>query len=942
MTRSLLSRLSRRMSQPEASDREVLARVAAGDGAAFAALVGRHGRAVLAACRHVLSDPADIDDAFQAAFVVLFRRAGRVRWAADVGGWLYAAAHRIAVRARADRLRRTAREAAARKPDRADAPDPSWREVMAALHEELDRLPDRHRLPLLLCYLDGRSRDEAAALLGWSAGAVKGCLERGRRVLADRLRERGIDLGAGLLGAVAASAAGAGGPTPRLVERTLAAAGGCPPAVAVLVKGMTPMKLLPTVLGLTLAGVVGLAAVAVGLPERPAADRPPADRPEPAVPAKPAAEPVDDDDELREVESVVAGRVVGPDDQPVAGAAVYWVGYAWPAAKPEPRARTAADGSFRFPVRHRAMDYNGKRGVPWAFGFVAVTADGHGFGWLDPRKPTDDAVVRLPLDDQPARGQVVDAAGHGVAGVTVRCRTISRAREGKDLSDWLAAARAKGDPGYLDHLHHNWVETAIDHLLPRATTGPDGGFELRGVGRERLALLMLTGPTVTAREAFVYTRPGGPVAVVPAALPRGGDTPAETHYGLPATIPTTPAPPVTGTVTTSDTGRPLPGVLVRSLVPARGLTTGFLLQTRTGPDGAYRLDGLSPTAPAEVEFAHPDLPYHTAVVEVPAGRDGTEGPVDVVMRRGVPVTVKAREKGTGKPVRVEWRYTVFDDNPNLDRRRLPPVEHLLGAFASDFRVVAYPGSGMLAVKAAGGGPYRRGVGDDRFPKYRRGEQILDGWPISNTVIRQWNTLVPLHPTGDEPVELTVELDPGLTQEVFVVGPGGQPPAGAVAWGLWPGPWPGWRDTPPGARRVKVRGLEPGEERRVVVAHEGKTLIGTAVVHGGHRGTPAVVLKPWATVKGRVVDELFQPAKGASVALTGHPILALPGGQRIWIEADGRFTIPGLVPGLEYELSAWPPDPADGRPRRSVPTVTRLTAPPPGETKDLGDVTVPRP
>lgn len=934
MLHSTLTRLSRRLPQPAASDRDLLARVAAtADDAAFAALVGRHGRAVLAACRHVLNDPADIDDAFQATFVVRFRRAGRVRWSESVGGWLYAAAHRIAVRARADRLRRTAREAAARRPERVDAPDPSWREAVAVLHAELDRLPDRPRLPLLLCYLDGRSRDEAAAELGWTVATVKGCLERGRRVLADRLRKRGIDLSAGLLGVLAVSGAGAGGPPPGLIDRTIAAAGGgLSPAVAALVTGMTPMKLLPTATGLALVALVGLTAAAVGLPRPPDADPP---KPETAVAAAPAA-PADDDDEPGEVESVVAGRVVGPDDQPVPRAAVFWVTGEEAAGRPKPRTRTAADGSFKFTVQHPAVDVNGKRGVPWVFGFLAATADGHGFGWHDPHRPSPDPVVRLPADDQPVRGKVVDAAGKGVAGVAVRCRTIAREPEGKDLSDWLAAGRKKADPGYLDQVRFNWVEAAIDHLLPRTTTGPDGAFELPGVGRERVALLMLTGPTITAREAFVYTRPGEPVSVRPPFLPGGGDTPAEPHYGLPATIPTTPAFAVTGTVTASDTGRPVPRVVVRSLVPARGLTTGFLLQTRTGPDGAYRLDGLATADRAEVEFVHSDLPYHTAVAEVAAGRTGAEGPVDVVLRRGIPVNVKAREKGTGRPVPVEWRYTVFRDNPNIPAGPLPSLERLFVPNASDFRVVANPGAGMLAVKARwGGGAYLRGVGGDGFLKFRQGEQILGGWPVGNLFIQEWHTIVPLDPQGDDPVDLTVELDPGLTAAVHVAGPDGKPLADAVAWGLRPGPYDSWRDAPPGATRVKVRALGLDEERRVLVAHEAKKLIGTAVVRGG-KAPAAVALKPWATVTGRVVDHLFQPAKGASVMPTGHPVLALPGGQRIWVEGDGRFTVPGLVPGLEYGLSAWPPDPPAGR---SPPTELRFTAPKLGETKDVGDVRV---
>src|SRR5581483_1318902 len=95
---AVLARLRRAADAAPPDDRQLLARVAAGDQAAFAALVRRHGGRVLAACRQVLADPADVDDAFQATFLVLVAKARSVRWRASVGGWLAAVAHRVAVR----------------------------------------------------------------------------------------------------------------------------------------------------------------------------------------------------------------------------------------------------------------------------------------------------------------------------------------------------------------------------------------------------------------------------------------------------------------------------------------------------------------------------------------------------------------------------------------------------------------------------------------------------------------------------------------------------------------------------------------------------------------------------------------------------------------------------------------------------------------------------
>jgi RNA polymerase sigma factor (sigma-70 family) len=151
------------------SDRELLRRyLASHDEEAFAALVRRHGHVVIAACRQVLRESADIDDAFQATFLILLRRAKSVNWHESLASWLYAVAHRVAVRARAQaEIRRQRETSAAKQRTRSSEPaDLSWREACAILHEELDKLPPQYRKVLLLCYLEGQSRDEAARNLG--------------------------------------------------------------------------------------------------------------------------------------------------------------------------------------------------------------------------------------------------------------------------------------------------------------------------------------------------------------------------------------------------------------------------------------------------------------------------------------------------------------------------------------------------------------------------------------------------------------------------------------------------------------------------------------------------------------------------------------------------------------------------------------------------------
>src|SRR5262245_36689719 len=166
MTSEPLTQFVRRLRQtldvdgPAPPDAEMLRRFRESrDPAAFEAIVRRHGPGVLSACRKVLSEEADVEDAFQAAFVILLRDARSIRKGHAVGGWLYGVAHRVALKARASRRRRADVESRACT-KREQVADLSWREAVNILHEELDKLPDKYRLPLLLCCLEGLSRDE--------------------------------------------------------------------------------------------------------------------------------------------------------------------------------------------------------------------------------------------------------------------------------------------------------------------------------------------------------------------------------------------------------------------------------------------------------------------------------------------------------------------------------------------------------------------------------------------------------------------------------------------------------------------------------------------------------------------------------------------------------------------------------------------------------------
>jgi len=169
---------------------------------AFQDLVSRHGAAVHRVCRQVLGDLHEAEDAFQATFLVLARRAPEIQQPELLGGWLRGVAHRIAVRSRrrAARRRETEQARAQMSPDGRNAEGPSGdRDLKELVQTELDRLPETYRRPIVLCYLDGLTHQEAARRLDWPVGTVKVRLVRGRRILRERLNRRGVALSAAFL-----------------------------------------------------------------------------------------------------------------------------------------------------------------------------------------------------------------------------------------------------------------------------------------------------------------------------------------------------------------------------------------------------------------------------------------------------------------------------------------------------------------------------------------------------------------------------------------------------------------------------------------------------------------------------------------------------------------------------------------------------------------------
>jgi RNA polymerase sigma factor (sigma-70 family) len=936
------------------------------DEGAFAALVGRHGPMVLAVCRTVLKDAPEVEDAFQATFLVLIRRAGTI-WRRDaLGGWLHRVAHRVAVQASLDRSRknsliRQTDDLSALVVCEKNAYDEDWR---AALHEEVARLPEKFRLPVVLCYLEGKTHAQAAFELRWGEATVRRRLAGARDLLRCRLTRRGVALTSlGLSAALAREASAAVPPgwidaltqfAGRLATGEAALRGAVSATAARLAETLDLSLLARQIRSLaTIAALVVAAGLAAPhlFPARRAKAGPsgltrsthtPALSPE-APASRPAQSAVANHPQRL---LTVRGRVLDPDGKPFVGAKVCVYPSFNPrdddvfsAGPPVSGAKSGADGGFEYQVADSPLQTLEVQAPPTNLIVVAM-ARGFGPAWasITGIKQANDVTLRLVRDDVPLVGRVVDLEGRPIAGVTIRPVQLSAYRD-EELAAWEAAmARAKDIasneairlPSQSLELFRWRDELAV-------TTGADGRFRLTGIGRERVVSLWIDGSTIATSFADVHarTRPGPTYRLdMQPGKPELGTL---VFHGASVDHVAAPSRPIEGTVRDKETGKPLAGVSIRSDRFAGSVISGSShVRTTSGADGRYRLVGMpGGRGNAITANPRPGQPYLAAGTEVPAGTAPHPAEVEFALKRGVAIRGKVVDKMTGKPAPGIVEYFLFGDNPRrTEVGRLHGGEIPTGPDGS-FELVGLPGRGLVAARAA----------EDRYLVGQGAATIPGaderGWFHTEPHLCQpefFHAIVAIDPAGGtDTLTCDLALDPGSSQAGTVLDPDGKPLAGCVAVNLYPATMSQHVDTLVSEAFAAIA-LDPKRGRHLFFRHDQKKLAAVVMARGDGRGPLTVRLQPAGTLIGRLLDPEGRPPTGVviEVGYGAGQFADIPYYFTLLqpsLGGDGRFRIDGLIPGVAHDLYL----------RAGADTFLAKFAEGmtlgPGETRDVGDLKV---
>jgi RNA polymerase sigma factor (sigma-70 family) len=888
------------------------------DEAAFELLVWRHGRMVRNVCQRVLRHPQDVEDAFQATFLVFVRKARDILRQSSAASWLHKVAYRVALRARSrPGPRFLSPELLDALP--ADQASPEWetRELRSVLDGELNRLPEKFRAPLVLCFLEGKTRAEAARQLGCPEGTLSSRLARGQERLRRRLGSCGRLVTAGLA-ATGLCHEAAGGMLPgSLATATIRAAlcffsqqastGPLTARAAALAQGCMRGMIMSKVRALTVItlSLLILAGSAGEIARHALAGS----RTQPRAETKaPRAEATRDELTLNPERVSLSGSVVDAQGRPVAGAAVLlsecpvsWSSSDIPGySKMQPTktrtlARTTTDTDGRCSFKDVPVDEpEHSRGTSFPFDIV-VAAQGHALAWKHWLEPGAAQPMRFVLPTEKLlRGRVTGPDGKPVRAAHVQVVQIARV-------DQLEPP----DSTHADcvYLHH----TA---LRPVAETDADGSFAVPGLPSDVRVTLRVSHDHFVLREVYAATTEQQLPDVM--SNPRSGvhsDKSPQPILTGDVTIRLEAAGRLVGRVVYADTGKPAPRAGV-------GLYH-WPAEYTANDEGRFAIGGLPPGKhhfriypPKDSEY----LGVSNSIV-VAAGNESVR---DFKLPRGVPVNGRVLDEETGKGVAEVGIVYIGEKTAPTDQQLLT-----LGVQTGPdgrFRMAVPPGKGELFITSV---PQNYAE-----IEVETGRSMTEAGPCFRRAVDV--------ATGKEIPDVEFQVSQGVRINGRVLDPAGKPAAGAT---IETTQWMSANSARHLSRLSDTNGtfLFGGlrEQEFDLSVRDRQRKLAARILATPHKGKPKqleVQLRPMVKVTGCVRDDDGNPIADALLRLwswdgkhgTATPYIA-------HTDAQGLFAMDVLVPGAMYGVQVG----AKGH----CGVYSREFAFKPGDTHTLADLTL---
>ena len=730
--------------------------------AAFAAIVGRHGPMVLHVCRQLLGDLQYAEDTFQAVFVVLARKARSIRDPDLLGNWLYGVAIRTARCARQQIARHRRREESGKMsgpgPGSSELAEPMAPaagqqaielEQAEAIHSEINRLPRAFRLPVVLCYFEGHTLDEAARRLRCPVGTISSRLARAREKLRISLARRGIALPAAALGAVLVPRSASASIPPLLCDSTTrtaiaiaahhSAAGALSAPAAALAQEVIRTMLFHK-LKLIAMSVLLLAAVATGagwLAYSLAQQEDPVKQPSAPV-AKVGsrdfdrAKTVTKPDPAAMARMTVAGRVLDPDGKPVKGAVVDlvtrprspWVGASEDIDRHVVLAQGQSDSGGQF-----QLDSPRTASIR-VFEVTAIAAaPGYGLGWADLNPDADRPMAEIRLQpEQVVNVRLIDVTGAPARGVEVIVSGIGRVN----------------DKGTYDGVSIRTSSTTSVRVWPRPVkTDDQGRITLPGIGRGAALSLRVSDLRYARQDLQV--------------------DPSKASAAKETTIALQPARIIEGRVLAADTNQPISNAIVSAtaLVMNEHARGYFTAKFRADDQGRFQMNPIAAESYTFGAFPTGGEPYLIQQDEFKWTKGAVKANHDITVRRGVLIRGKVTEAGTDRPLPAS--SVMFIPVGGSDDILSGWQAMVASQADGSFQIAVPAGKGHLLVFGPTGDYVLGEIGSNRLYDDRAGGQRYRAHAIIPYEVK----------AGDAPLEVPAALRPGVTIKGRAVGPDGQ-------------------------------------------------------------------------------------------------------------------------------------------------------------------------